>query len=608
MARPKKREPEHDRDFAKMDVAQALGRVEQDFMASKSFQQPWLDKFVDYYKMYRHYVDPSTFRDGRSHLFIPYVFHIIETEVPRLVNTLINARPFVQTMPLGLPSPIREERAKKMNYLLDYQFQLRVKFVSLVTDVIKAALIYGTAVTRQGWRVDRREMSVKRPVVLAGIDTGVWEQVEELVTMYDDPYVRHVPIWDFFFDPSSTELDDARYCIEREWMDYSEVVQLGKTLGLEFKSMDDLKRSAKGGNARADSTNPHLDAIDRTAASSGTNRRGIEILHYWTPSWYVIVANREFVLASVASPYMHGKLPYAKWVDTRVPNEWYAIGEVEALEDLQEELNVTRNQRIDNVSLVLTKMFAISRAANIDPNQLIARPGGFVEVDNVNEDIKELTFTDVTSSSYQEEALIKSDMDRVSGVHDTIRGSETTRRETATMANLTANAGAERFKLKTALIAYGGMHEMIQQVIRLNQQFLTEEREALVLGKDGAMSFERVTPADVAGEYDIVAVGSAVEPMLNVQVQQSNLTTLYSLLKDNPLVEQQGLLRNLFQTFGFKNIDGLMAQVQPAPAQPPADPMQQLQQMQAQMTPEQAAGQAQTEFEAGLPMDMGGMV
>lgn len=605
MARPRKKEPEHDRDFARMDMAQTLMRVESDYAASKSFQQPWLDKFVDYYKMYRHYIDPENFRDGRSHLFIPYVFHIIETEVPRLVNTLINVRPFVQTMPLGLPSPEREMRAKKMNYLLDYQFQLKVKFVNLITDVIKSALIYGTAVTRQGWRVDRREMKVRKPVSLGGIDTGVWEQVEELVTVYDDPYVRHVPIWDFFFDPSSTELDDARYCIEREWMDYSEIEQLSTTLGIEFKNMPELKRSAKGGNARADSTNPHLDAIARSSSSSGTNRRGIEVLHYWTPSWYVIVANREFVLSSVASPYMHGKLPYAKWVDTRVPSEWYAIGEVEALEDLQEELNVTRNQRIDNVSLVLTKMFAINRAANIDPNQLIARPGGFVEVDNVNEDIKELTFTDVTSSSYQEEALIKSDMDRVSGVHDTIRGSESSRRETATMANLTANAGAERFKLKTALIAYGGMNEMIQQVIRLNQQFLTAGREALILGKDGAMSTETVTPSDVAGEYDIVAVGSAIEPMLNLQVQQSNLTSLYSLLKDNPLVQQDNLLRNLFQTFGFKNIDSLMQPQQPPQPQPPPAPIQQ---QPVPMTPEQAAGMAQTDFEAGLPIDMGGMV
>lgn len=602
MARPKKRTPEHDRDFANMDLAQTLNRVTDDFSKSKAFQQPWLDKFVEWYKLYRSYADPSTFREGRSHLFIPYVFHIIETQVPRLVNTLVNTRPFVQTQPLGYPSPERERRAKKMNLLLDYQFQVKIRFVMLVTDVIKAALMYGTAITRQGWRYERKEIPVRVPMRELGVELRTRERVMQDRVVHDEPFVRNVPIWDFFFDPSSTSIDDCRYVIERQWMDYSEIVQLEETLGVDFKSMEELKRDARSGSSAGDSSNPHLDSIARSATGDN-NKRGIEVLHYWTNDRYVVVANQKFTLCSMENPYDHGKKPYSKWVDIPLPNEFYGMGEAEAVEDLQEELNVTRNQRIDNVSLIINKMFKVRRSAQIDGQQLIAAPGGFVEVDEMD-DVAELQFTDVTNSAYNEEERIKLDMDVVSGVNDTQRGTFAQRRETATTMNILANAGAERFKLKVALVAYGGMHDMVNQVIRLNQQYISEEQEVLILGKDGTVGSDVVALDDILGEWDIVAVGSAVEPAVNKDIQQSNMTQLYALLKDNPIVNQEQMLKDIFEVFGFKNIQGLINEVpgqvlgekigmEGAEAEPQG-------QMAQQMAP-------QAGFEAGAPINMGGV-
>lgn len=601
MARPKKMTPEHDRDFANMTPEATLARVVDDCKASKSFQQPYLTKFEEYYKMYRSYKDPDQFREGRSNLFIPYVFHIVETETPRIVNTLVNTRPFVQTQPLGYPADERAARAKKMDLLLDYQFQVRIRFVTRLADVAKTALMYGTAITRQGWRYEKRDVPIRRPVRLAGLDTGTRERAYESKVIYDDPFVRNVPLWDFLFDPSSVTIEEARYCAEREWMDYADVLQLERSLGVKFKNLTELKDSSRG-NAGMDAENPHLSSVGLSGGTQ-SNRKAIEMVHYWTGEWYIIVANDKFVLLSDESPYDHGKIPYSKWIDTPVPNEFYGIGEIESVEDLQEELNVTRNQRIDNVSLIINKMFTIVRGAMIDPQQLITRAGGFIEVDDQT-DVQELKFTDVTSEAYNEEDRIKSDMDRVTGVNDTTRGSEGSRRETATTMSILANAGAERFKLKVALIAYGGMTDMINQVIRLNQQFLTTERQAMILGKDGAVTGDTVTLDDILGEWDIIAIGSAIEAAVNTDIQQANITNLYSLLKDNPFLNQEEFVKNILEVFKFKNINHLVQDQQPAPP-PEAAPAQ------APPLAENAMlnqAMSQTNMEAGQPPNLGGAV
>lgn len=607
MARPKKMTPEHDRDFQNMTPEATLTRVVDDYSASTSFQAPYLAKFQEYYKLYRSFKDKETLREDRSNLFIPYVFHIVETETPRLVNTLVNTRPFIQTQPLGFPSDQREARAKKMDLLLDYQFQVRIRFVTRLTDVVKTTLMYGTAITRQGWKYEKKDVPIRKPLRIAGLDTGIKEKVYESKVIHDDPFVRNVPLWDFFFDPSAVIIEDeCRYCIEREWMDYADVLQLEKSLGVKFKNMSELKDNARG-NASMASENPHLSSVGMSGGTQ-SNRKAIELLHYWTGEWYVIVANGKFVLLSDESPYDHGQIPYSKWVDTPVPNEFYGIGEIESVEDLQEELNVTRNQRIDNVALILNKMFTIVRGAMIDPAQLVTRSGGFIEVDDQN-DVQELKFTDVTGAAYNEEDRIKSDMDRVTGVNDTTRGSEGSRRETATTMSILANAGAERFKLKVTLIAYGGMTDMINQVIRLNQQFLTEERQVMILGKDSSVTVDTVTLDDILGEWDIIAIGSAIEAAVNTDIQQANITNLYSLLKDNPFVNQEAFLKNILEVFKFKNINHLIQEQQPA-APPPETVPPGMEAAQPPLAENAMLNQAmsQTDMEAGQPPNLGGVV
>src|SRR5690606_9129781 len=94
-------------------------------------------------------------------------------------------------------------------------------------------------------------------------------------------------------------------------------------------------------------------------------------------------------------PFHHGGKPFVAIVDTPVPNEFWGIGTVEAIADLQEELNSWRNLRMDNAKLAVHRMFAASRFANINPRALKWRPGGVIWGDDLQDVSKVIKVIDV---------------------------------------------------------------------------------------------------------------------------------------------------------------------------------------------------------------------
>jgi hypothetical protein len=543
-----------------MNDEQVLTQVLEDKKASEQFQRPYFDMFREFYKLYRSYIDPDKHRLYRSNLFIPKTFEVIETVTPKIVSAIFSNRPYVTTVALGSSrwNVPREIRAGKMNNLLDYQFQQKIHIVPIGIDLIKTALIYGTCITKETWKFRKKQVVDRRPVTMLGIP--IPNQFKDVLVervVDDDPRVELVPLLDFFFDPAAHTIEGSRYCIHRYWEDLHELKVKAKE-GAGYKNIDKL----------ADTEDPHAhettsDMLDSIGMSTGTNRRkGIEILEYWTDDWVVRVANQSVVIYNQETPFYHRSKPFSRTVDASVPGEFYGIGEIEPIIGLQEELNVTRNQRIDNVALVMNKMYKVMRGANIDPKQLISRPAGFIEVDTMD-DVEEMKFDDVTSSSYNEEGVIKDDIDKTLGVSDSARGSDPKRRETATTMSILANAASERFRLKVLMIEKTGIEEMTRHIIRMNQQFIDREREIMILGNDDQTETVTVSPEEILGEYDIAAIGSASNPSASKEVQQSQLIQLLNVVQNNPYVNQMEFLTRLFEAFEMKNIPALLQEPQP---------------------------------------------
>src|SRR5690606_3707901 len=123
---------------------------------------------------------------------------------------------------------------------------------------------------------------------------------------------------------------------------------------------------------------------------------------------------------------------------------------VEIIQHLQAELNTQRNQRIDNASMILNRMWKVRRGADIDESELVSKPHGIIYVDQPD-DVTEISFSDVPSSAYIEGNIIERDMENALSVPSVVRGVDPTRQETATeIVTKTSNAGV-RFDVKIML-------------------------------------------------------------------------------------------------------------------------------------------------------------
>lgn len=563
MARPKI--PDNPRDFKGQTDDYILQVVTEDWNRSVSFCNPYFDLFQEFYRLYNCQFTDEEKRPNGANLFIPYIYNIVETSIPKLIGSILDSRPFISYMPQGGSD---EQKGKNMTSLVDFQMRQYMRAATRFYEIFKTACLYGTAISKQGWRyetknVTRRKNDVEQTVEL-GDGTPQKTKGQDIVVepkvLYDAPEIKNIPLESFRFDPAYTDIDSSPFVGHEYWKEKHELTSEKGYRNTSKLSTEDQQ----DGELR--------DRLTLLQKNPANMKNGVRIWEYWTDDYKVLIANKTTVIQCIENPYYHHKKPFTKWTLIPMPNEWFGKPPIAALTDLQAELNTTRSQRIDNVSLALNRMYLVNRNASVDPKQLVSRPNGYVEVDDINNDIKELITQDVTGSAYKEEEIIKEDMDVTSGIHNYDRGQEGSRKETATVANLLTSASSERFKLQIMMMEEDPMADVGRQLAELNKQFLDDGTWIRVTQDGGDATAQQISLADIDAEFDIVAVGTAIEAAVNKELRQTQLIQLLSTSSNIEGVNMKELMRDIFKEFDFKNIDELITPDVPVDTGTAVDP------------------------------------
>lgn len=543
----KKKAPVNPRNFVDQPDEYVLGIVLEDIMRSQKFMGDKVEDFRKWYKMYNAKLEDGERRQNGSNLFIPYIYSTIETAIPKLLGSVFDSTPFIAYKPVTGED---EEKAACMTALVEYQMKQKMNSATNLYSIFKDAILYGTAISKQTWKYEEKEVvERKRVPTEIPLEDGSLQNVEKLQgvktkkVMYDAPVMAAIPVDKFYFDPAYTDIQSS------PWVAHEYSKELYQLIEGEEKGMYK--------NTRKITADENANNGSKISNKIGTMRDGVKIYEYWTDDWKVMVANDAVVIQCIPNPFFHKTKPFTKWCPVPMPNEFYGKSMVESLTDLQAELNTLRNQRIDNVSMALNRMFLINKNADIDTSQLVSRPNGFIEVDNVVEDIKELGMSDVTSSAYTDEEIVKGDMDVTSGVHSYDRGQAADRRDTATVANLLTSASSERFKLQVMMMEEDPMNNVGMQLAELNKQYLTDE--VLVrITQEGKEVDQIIGFDDIDAEFDVIACGTAIEPSVNKEVRQSQLIQLLNTATNVEGINMVGLMKRIFEEFEFKNIDDML--------------------------------------------------
>src|SRR5690625_4944067 len=204
------------------------------------------DLWTRCYKRYRNYVDKIYDRDGkvvrdRSNISIPYTFTQVETVLPRLVESLFAARPYVAVRGR---EPDDDRSAHNMETLLDWQMNERIDIRNQFHIGLKSMCIYGTTVAYVGWKYEerkvvRRELQALQdesgqPVVEIDPETGEeislgdYAEVEVTVTGWNEPVVEFIDLGVFCVDPNASDIDAARDCGHVAYMTKGQLEQMAE--------------------------------------------------------------------------------------------------------------------------------------------------------------------------------------------------------------------------------------------------------------------------------------------------------------------------------------------------------------------------------------------
>lgn len=604
--------------MSRASEGERVGELTTLFNWADSHRQQYIVQAEEWYKLYIGYrPDLPKDKQGRANLHIPRTYEIIDTIRSRHIKAMFGSRPYIDLIP-RLPVNVElddafinvmEGKARVAGAIIDEQLTHAMpEFYKFITDM----LIKPMAIASVGWKHKTRKVKVPRfrgvPAIeqtLAGNMLGAKiEQFEEEIEVVDcdDNEFRCVAFEDFWWDPRGTDIDNCRFVFHRRFMTKKELTDLLTVL--HKAGLGRVSEPNWDSLAAAASVTAAQDRVNRQAKVGLTaeSQQGVwqnmkeqvlhEVLFYWEDAKLGLFVNRMSVLYDGKSPYTrHGKKPFLTTCFEPLTGEMVGLSAVQVIEDLQHEINTMRNQRIDNVSLVLNRMWKARRGAGIEEDDLVSRPNGIVWYDTQESAIQQIDTPDVTSSSFQEERISKEDMENALGTPAAIRGVQATRQETAYEVATKSSSAGYRFDSKILVYETLCLKRLAYLMDMNNQQFIDQARVLRVYGPYGA-EWKKVQPWELAGEYDYYPAGSSVDPLANKDLRRAQLTELMPLALQNPWIKQREFTKLLLETYDIRAVDTMLKTEQEMAAEQQAA---QIAALQAQVTQQATSPQPPTE-------------
>ena len=300
-----------------------------------------------------------------------------------------------------------------------------------------------------------------------------------------------------------------------------------------------------------------------------------------------------------------GERPYVMGAVNLEAHKLYPSGTVELTQELQAAANDIWNQRFDNVKLAMNKRYHIRRDRNIDLDALFRSvPGGAVEMDDPDTDVRIVETRDVTGSAYAEQDRINMDFDELQGNFSTstVQGARNLN-ETVGGMNLLAGSSSTIAEYTLRTFADTWVEKTLKQLLRLEQYYETDSIVLALAGEAAQQQFAQFNIEEIMDELlrqDVllkVNVGlNATDPMKRVQDLLFGVNTLAQFPGVAEKINLPELTKEVFGQLGFK--DGSRFILWDAEADPRMEEIQkQLEELQNIIATDQQKAQGRMQIE-----------
>lgn len=501
------------------------------------------NKHIENYKLYKSY------RDDKLHLwqtnvFLPYVFGMIETVLPRLVGYLWQGDKLVKAYPRG---PEDAQDAEVVDKLLAYQVNTGIPNVFLEwVEVLKTSLIQGTGIGKLTWDVVN--------------DTPMFNNID-VFDFYPQPYKKYINEMDGVFHVYDIAVDALK-----GRPGYRNIEQLSKSTMMVKDEEGNKARDTESG--KFSSFKPDRNtALIRQYWGKVPMQDSYDIDSGYGSTKYeeglVEQANKNIIIRNIPNPYIteqlkEGLRPFVVAKDYLDLNEFWAIGEVESIKDMQYEANEIENQKLDSIKLIMNPMWRVSDQAGVDLNNMIAYPGNIIQYAEGSKGVEPMVQPVLPQAVFTQQEFFNRTINNAVGVSDYSRGlNEPGMSDTVGGITSLIEEANMRFAYKIKCIQMTAVREFAEKLFQLDQIFIKGTTIPVRLEGDMGQEWVRITPDNMKAFIDIRPV--AVSMIGNKLARQNTLIRLLDVLKGAPPLPT--IIEGILDEFELPNKEEVMSQM-----------------------------------------------
>ena len=509
----------------------------------------------------------------QANVSVPYIHAVVETLKPRILD----ARP---EFTIQGRTEDDQPSATRLQGLADYTWEI-TGGDSIAESLVSSALIYGTGFLQVGWKKDVRKNKFLKTKDISK-KKYEWEEREEV--FYDAPFVDWVDNYSLWYDWHNTNGNSKQFWFKRLVLSEGDIK---RRYPMADKDRLKVALEAHSGDltdyasVRTEVKLAHDKITKGTSVSYGTGDiykdstlKMHEVFEWLRPfeDSFSVMVNDIPVLedGQMPNPYNFKESFFIGVPYLRVPGEYEGYGIPMILENPQIMLNMMKNQRLDAATLNIHNMWIVNPLANINKDDLVARPFGIIYSTDPN-GAREIQMADVKPSAYKEEELLKSDMRYSSGVDDFSMGAGGGAASATEVRHLREST-LERVRLFVNHLGEG-YSTVLRYWVSMWKQFLTDDMAIRITGNSGEVDFPIIQRDDLMGMFDFKA---SVIPSIAGQndVKKKQDMDLFQLLSPMEFIDSEKLTSKILLDWNW-NLKSITKEQQAAPPMgPDGMPMQ----------------------------------
>lgn len=497
-----------------MSEEKIAAAIKKTYIKLQEDHQEIFDRVEMYNQMYRGEFQPDETWEWEYDLVDPISFYLIRNLMSRL-----NPEGFRVRLE---PRTEKDYALRDINQqIINWELQ-EINRVLVLYNFIYRGLIAGRAYLKTGWLFNK------------AIEIRENGKLRYSKSKVNRAYAKNIRFQDIFIpNRNIPTIEDQPFIIERVSMRFGDMLDDNEATGGKVWKPDYLKQiKEKKMFSNKVSYGFDIKSTDEMTEDLYFRNQYVDLLLMYTKDgdkYYTLTKEKDWILnIDTKNEFWHNHYPYISWAPFPEDDEFFSMGAIQPIEDLQKALTSTLNQYLTNIRKTTNPMWiAGSQAAQTPDFMFVNRPDGIIRVQGDPNQVIPVRTPDVSESLIMMRRELSTIFEKTAGTPSFYMagaafGSTPQLNKTATGAKIIDANVETNFQMLITLLGSQAIAKLGEHFLELNAQYITEEQEIRITDREG-VRFLKVKPEEISANFDVIA----------------NADTM---TKDSPVVKQAQLL------------------------------------------------------------------